>query len=66
MSKDLFLIMDIRCNKGYTSADFIDALSPETGMNPKNLVKDVLRTHGEWRFIASAKSGDLQYVNEGS
>lgn len=33
-----YLILDIGCNKGYTSADFLDALSPGTGMNPSSLV----------------------------
>jgi FkbM family methyltransferase len=36
-----FLVLDIGCNKGYTSADFFDALSPGTGMNPKNLVRAI-------------------------
>jgi len=33
-----YLILDIGCNKGYTSADFLDALSPGTNMNPRTLV----------------------------
>eukprot|EP00970_Alexandrium_tamarense_P000986 scaffold107_cov215-Alexandrium_tamarense.AAC.18 len=33
-----FLVLDIGCNKGYTSADFLDALSPGTNMNPNSLV----------------------------
>jgi hypothetical protein len=33
-----YLILDIGCNKGYTSADFLDALSPGTNMNPSTLV----------------------------
>ena len=33
-----YLIFDIGCNKGYTSADFLDALSPGTNMNPQTLV----------------------------
>jgi FkbM family methyltransferase len=41
-----FLILDIGCNKGYTSADFFDTLSPGTNMNPKTLV-------GAIRSIAS-------------
>ncbi|KAL3791733.1 hypothetical protein HJC23_007500 [Cyclotella cryptica] len=36
-----FLVLDIGCNKGYTSSDFFDALSPGTGMNPKNLVRAI-------------------------
>ena len=37
-----YLILDIGCNKGYTSADFFDALSPGTNMNPHTLV-DAIR-----------------------
>jgi len=33
-----YLILDIGCNKGYTSADFLDALSPGTNINPSTLV----------------------------
>mmetsp|Transcript_11164 Transcript_11164/g.18413 ORF Transcript_11164/g.18413 Transcript_11164/m.18413 type:complete len:568 (+) Transcript_11164:143-1846(+) len=33
-----FVVLDIGCNKGYTSADFLDALSPGTNMNPHTLV----------------------------
>lgn len=33
-----YLVLDIGCNKGYTSADFLDALSPGTNMNPHTLV----------------------------
>mmetsp|Transcript_41088 Transcript_41088/g.86315 ORF Transcript_41088/g.86315 Transcript_41088/m.86315 type:complete len:477 (+) Transcript_41088:40-1470(+) len=33
-----YLVLDIGCNKGYTSADFLDALSPGTNMNPSTLV----------------------------
>ena len=51
-----FLIMDIGCNKGYTSADFLDALSPGTGMNPHNLVKAI-------REIA--KEDGVKYDREG-
>lgn len=36
--KQPFVILDIGCNKGYTSADFLDALSPGTNMNPHTLV----------------------------
>ncbi|KAL7533367.1 hypothetical protein ACHAWF_004468 [Thalassiosira exigua] len=36
-----FLILDIGCNKGYTSADFFDALSPGTNMNPKQLLNAI-------------------------
>ncbi|KAL9181980.1 hypothetical protein ACHAXT_012323 [Thalassiosira profunda] len=36
------LVLDIGCNKGYTSADFLDALSPGTSINPKTLV-DAIR-----------------------
>lgn len=39
--------MDIGCNKGYTSADFLDAISPGTGMNPKNLVKAIRQIASE-------------------
>ena len=38
---DPFLIMDIGCNKGYTSADFFDALSPGTNINPRTLVEAI-------------------------
>lgn len=51
-----FLIMDIGCNKGYTSADFLDAISPGTGMNPKKLV-------GAIREIA--KEDGVKYDREG-
>ena len=51
-----FLIMDIGCNKGYTSADFLDAISPGTGMNPKKLV-------GAIREIA--KEDGVKYDKEG-
>ncbi|KAL7530160.1 hypothetical protein ACHAXR_003340 [Thalassiosira sp. AJA248-18] len=37
-----YLILDIGCNKGYTSADFFDALSPGTNINPHSLV-DAIR-----------------------
>ena len=50
------LIMDIGCNKGYTSADFLDAISPGTGMNPKTLV-------GAIRQIA--KEDGVKYDREG-
>lgn len=33
-----YLVLDVGCNKGYTSADFLDALSPGAGMNPDSLV----------------------------
>ena len=33
-----YLVLDIGCNKGYTSADFLDALSPGTNVNPHTLV----------------------------
>ena len=33
-----YLVLDIGCNKGYTSADFFDALSPGTQINPHSLV----------------------------
>lgn len=33
-----YLILDIGCNKGYTSADFFDALSPGSNINPSTLV----------------------------
>ncbi|KAL7461827.1 hypothetical protein ACHAXS_002233 [Conticribra weissflogii] len=36
-----YLILDIGCNKGYTSADFLDALSPGTHMNPHSLVEAI-------------------------
>ena len=36
-----YLIMDIGCNKGYTSADFLDALSPGTNFNPRSLVNAI-------------------------
>eukprot|EP00569_Conticribra_weissflogii_P005128 CAMPEP_0171344522 /NCGR_PEP_ID=MMETSP0878-20121228/19558_1 /TAXON_ID=67004 /ORGANISM="Thalassiosira weissflogii, Strain CCMP1336" /LENGTH=504 /DNA_ID=CAMNT_0011847727 /DNA_START=168 /DNA_END=1682 /DNA_ORIENTATION=+ len=36
-----YLILDIGCNKGYTSADFLDALSPGTHMNPHTLVEAI-------------------------
>jgi FkbM family methyltransferase len=42
-----FLILDIGCNKGYTSADFLDALSPGTGMNPHTLVKAIRQVAAE-------------------
>jgi FkbM family methyltransferase len=38
---DPYLILDIGCNKGYTSADFFDALSPGTNMNPHTLVEAI-------------------------
>lgn len=37
-SSQPFLILDIGCNKGYTSADFFDALTPGTNINPSTLV----------------------------
>lgn len=36
-----YLILDIGCNKGYTSADFLDALSPGTNINPSSLVNSI-------------------------
>jgi len=38
-----YRILDIGCNKGYTSADFLDALSPGTNINPHTLV-DAIRS----------------------
>lgn len=38
MATTPFLVLDVGCNKGYTSADFLDALSPGTGVNPASLV----------------------------
>jgi FkbM family methyltransferase len=38
---DPYLILDIGCNKGYTSADFFDALSPGTNINPRTLVEAI-------------------------
>lgn len=40
-SSNPYLILDIGCNKGYTSADFLDALSPGTNMNPHTLVSAI-------------------------
>jgi len=40
-NRDPYLILDIGCNKGYTSADFFDALSPGTNMNPHTLVEAI-------------------------
>jgi FkbM family methyltransferase len=36
-----YLVLDIGCNKGYTSADFLDALSPGTDINPSSLVNSI-------------------------
>ena len=36
-----YLVLDIGCNKGYTSADFFDALSPGTNFNPSTLVGSI-------------------------
>lgn len=36
-----YLILDIGCNKGYTSADFFDALSPGSNINPSTLVNSI-------------------------
>lgn len=40
-AKKLYLVLDIGCNKGYTSADFLDALSPGTNINPHTLVNSI-------------------------
>ena len=37
-----YLMLDVGCNKGYASADFLDAISPGTGINPSSLV-DAIR-----------------------
>ena len=36
-----YLVLDIGCNKGYTSAEFLDALSPGTNINPHTLVSAI-------------------------
>ncbi|KAL3809859.1 hypothetical protein ACHAXA_000228 [Cyclostephanos tholiformis] len=38
-----YLMLDVGCNKGYASADFLDALSPGSGINPSSLV-DAIRS----------------------
>jgi len=51
-----YLVLDIGCNKGYTSADFLDALSPGTNMNPHTLVTAIR---------AIAKEDDTKFDRDG-
>ncbi|KAL3777009.1 hypothetical protein ACHAW5_006981 [Stephanodiscus triporus] len=40
-SSSPYLMLDVGCNKGYASADFLDAISPGTGVNPASLVNAI-------------------------
>ncbi len=35
------IVLDVGCNKGYTSADFMDLVSPVDGFNPDSLVRAI-------------------------
>jgi FkbM family methyltransferase len=37
-----YLMLDVGCNKGYASSEFLDSLSPGSGINPSSLV-DAIR-----------------------